>query len=76
MHRLDRAAQLPQLGKVVEKDVEIAAGDGNAIDLAFTFDAKKETIVPLRPDPWQRGAPSAERPSGFGAPPAKSVVPR
>jgi hypothetical protein len=70
-------ALLPATGKATGKEIAIAEGD-NTLDLELTYDAKTDQIVAAPADPWQRGASSAERASGFGAPPQppKSAVPR
>jgi len=71
-------AVLPALAhQKVGQEIEIHEGE-NALDLAFTYDAKKDTIAPRQADPWARGT-DPNRPAAtagqFGAP-AKTVFPR
>jgi hypothetical protein len=64
-------ALLPAIDKADGKEIEVVEGD-NVIDLVLTYDAKVDRVAARPPDPWQRGASSAENPADagkFGHPP-------
>jgi hypothetical protein len=54
-----------------DKEIEIKEGE-NTLDIELTFDAKKDKIASLGPDPWARPSGSAAGSAGaFGQPPRK-----